>query len=250
MNLEIRNKPRTGLIKSLFGLTALSVSSVAVADIPAPTGLTANVFGNDVQLTWDSYSTTNLPAECTHNQEIQLRRNGSEFATAGITEISYTDADLGNGAYTYEIRARCRIPGPPAVNLRSAWSTSAIAIVELATCVSAPSIFASVTPVMLWPPNGKMIPVTVTGSVTAGSGCQTPGQVSWELVDEYDEHSNFGSVEVTNGQFSLSLSLEASRLGYDMDGRVYTINLTASAEGYTSEVEFVEVLVPHDQRRR
>lgn len=252
-----KNNYRTGLSPILLGVAVMSVSAGAVADtLPAPTNLTAIVNGADVNLNWDAYTDTNFPANCTHNREIQIRRDSGEIDAIASNEISYTDSGLGNGSYIYTIRARCRIPavpgpdGSPAQNLFSSWSNSAIASISDATCTEPPSVFASVTPALLWPPNGKLVPVTVTGTVTAGSGCQVPTQLSYDVVDEYGEYSTSNTAEINNGSFIINLSLEASRLGTDTDGRSYIIDLSATSEGHDSDIESVEVLVPHDQRKR
>ena len=107
----------------------------------------------------------------------------------------------------------------------------------------------SVSPTTLWPPNNKMVAVTVTGTVTdADSGVAN----AWiEVADEYGELD--GTFPVTldaDGNFTLELSLMASRHGSDADGRTYVISLYAvDNEGNEADPDTATVTVPHDQRR-
>jgi len=107
----------------------------------------------------------------------------------------------------------------------------------------------SVSPTTIWPPNNKMVPVTVTGTVTdADSGVAN----AWiEVADEYGELD--GTFPVTldaDGNFTLELSLMASRHGSDADGRTYVISLYAvDNEGNEADPDTATVTVPHDQRR-
>jgi hypothetical protein len=238
-----------------------SAPAARAADgLPAPTGLAASVSGKDVTLTWNLYPAADLPSNCTDNREIQIRRDDVQIATTGIAATSHVDPGLADDTYVYAIRARCRIPavpgpgGSPAQNLVSDDSEHVTVTVEetvaVPTCSDAPSIVAGGSPGVLWPPNGKQVPVTVAGIVTPGDGCPMPEQVDYEVIDEYGEHSHVDSVGIVDGAFSFIIGLEASRRGDDRDGRRYTIVLTASADGFESEPALGEVVVPHDQRRR
>jgi hypothetical protein len=87
------------------------------------------------------------------------------------------------------------------------------------------SITASVSPMLLWPPNGAIVPVTVSGQAfDGGSGVAS---IEWQVVDEYRQYQPTGSVTVPgNGPFSFEVPLLADRRGNDKDGRHYTIRLT------------------------
>jgi len=100
---------------------------------------------------------------------------------------------------------------------------------------------ALVNPTMLWPPNHKMVPVTV--SYTLSDNCDSdPISVlsvtsdegtsdDWEIIDAH--HVN----------------LRSERLGSG-DGRIYTITITATDADGNSTTRDVIVTVPHDQRPR
>lgn len=93
---------------------------------------------------------------------------------------------------------------------------------------------------VLWPPNKKLVPVTIDGLATDET--ELAG-VEITVSDEY------GSM---NGQvvpgFGSTVWLEAWREGNDLDGRVYTITAVATdAAGNRSE-QSATVVVPHDMR--
>ncbi|MBU1056505.1 MAG: YncE family protein, partial [Proteobacteria bacterium] len=78
---------------------------------------------------------------------------------------------------------------------------------------------ASITtaPEILWPPNHKLVDVTINGS--AGDILSGVGSKTFEIIDEY------GKVEPIIADFNTVVQLEASRKGKDKDGRNYTISV-------------------------
>jgi hypothetical protein len=228
----------------------------------APTGLVAGASGSSITLHWNAYSADNFPANCTTGREIRIQKqvNGGGFnmlTATGESSTSYTDENLANGDYEYRIQARCNVPPIPSVspadtnNLSAFSNVAAATIASAPACSDAPSVSASATPTLLWPPNGKMVPVTVTGTVTAASNCSLPENVVYGVADEYGE---LGGSWVNwplgpGGTFSFTVNLEASRLGSDPDGRLYQIHVNATDQGYTGTT-YVNVIVPHDQRKK
>ena len=121
-----------------------------------------------------------------------------------------------------------------------------------------PSISESATPNVLWPPNGKFVTVTVSGTATDTLTGINPASLSFHVVDEYGAVQPSGPVTVTSVQgptafggdtlvrFSFQVQLQARRHGYDFDGRQYTIVVDgwdrAGNPGESSTV----VTVPHD----
>jgi hypothetical protein len=109
---------------------------------------------------------------------------------------------------------------------------------------------ATVNPTVLWPPNHKFVPVTVTGSVTDASG-GVPSSVSFNVVDEYGEVQPSGTAPVNSaGNFSFTVSLPASRLGQDKDGRLFTIMVSATDQAGNTSSTSTNVIVPHDMGHR
>jgi hypothetical protein len=98
---------------------------------------------------------------------------------------------------------------------------------------------------ILWPPNHKMIPVTV--SVTASDLCgpvvsRIVEVTSDEPVDGIGDGSTSPDWKVTG---NLSLLLRAERAGPG-DGRVYTITVESADHAGHTVTSVTEVRVPHD----
>ena len=108
--------------------------------------------------------------------------------------------------------------------------------------VTPPAILAlTASPNVLWPPNGKMVPVTVGVTVADDSdpapACQITGVTS-------NEPSGDSDWTLTG---ALSLDLRADRNGRGA-GRIYSITVTCTNASQLSASALVTVLVPHDQR--
>jgi murein DD-endopeptidase MepM/ murein hydrolase activator NlpD len=103
---------------------------------------------------------------------------------------------------------------------------------------TAPIVKISVNPDTIWPPNGKLVPVKVDGSVAEENLLETKLAVR----DEY------GKVEPVLSEFGQSIKLEAKRNGNDRDGRVYTIGATSEDLAGNTGNASTQVLVPHDRR--
>ena len=114
---------------------------------------------------------------------------------------------------------------------------------------TAPTLSVSANPTRLWPPNGKLVPVTVTGTV--GDNFFGVGStVTYRVRDEYGRVQPRGTATVApNGTFSFTVDLQAARRGFDRNDRQYTILVTAVDQAGNSTTETVRVTVPHDQGR-
>jgi len=94
----------------------------------------------------------------------------------------------------------------------------------------------------LWPPNGKMVPVSL--AVKAPDTC---GNISCNIVKVTGpDGATASDWEVTG---PMSANLRSDRTGRDKNGRVYTMQLACSdpASNLTA-TKTVAVTVPHDQR--
>ena len=113
-------------------------------------------------------------------------------------------------------------------------------------CKTPPIITVSRTPTSLWPPNGKMIPVTVSGTIT-DTGC-TITSAAYKVTDEYHEVQPSGGLTLgSGGAYSFTVLLQASRRGADLDGRVYNITVSASNNADKSGSQTRSVIVLHNQ---
>jgi hypothetical protein len=112
---------------------------------------------------------------------------------------------------------------------------------------TAPEMSLSATPQALWPPNHKMVPVTI--GVSASDNCDPAPScmIISVLSDEPENGKGDGNTspdwEIT-GYLTVDLRAERSGSG---NGRVYTIELECTDASNSSSVDTVEVYVPHDQ---
>jgi hypothetical protein len=114
-------------------------------------------------------------------------------------------------------------------------------------CTTPPVVTLSTTPAVLWPPNGKMVPLTVSGTITDTAGC-TVTSATYAVSDEYGQVQPSGSIAVgAGGAYSFTVPLQASRLGNDSDGRLYTVTVSADSNAGKTGSQAGTVMVPHDQ---
>jgi hypothetical protein len=113
-----------------------------------------------------------------------------------------------------------------------------------------PVVTVSATPKLLWPPNGKLVPVIFSGKITdTGSGVNSK-TAAFEVKDEYGKIQPTGAVTLSvSGTYSFKILLQDSRLGLDKDGRHYTITVFASDNAGNNGSKTSVVTVPHDQRQ-
>jgi hypothetical protein len=103
---------------------------------------------------------------------------------------------------------------------------------------------------MLWAPNGKTVSVALTGRVSDSGTPATALAMVYSVRDEYGAVQPAGDVVVAaDGAFSASIPLEARRDGWDRDGRLYLITLTAVDPAGNTSTAVVQAIVPHDRRR-
>jgi len=113
-----------------------------------------------------------------------------------------------------------------------------------------PAVAVAVQPATLWPPNGAMVNVAVSGTITDAASGVDLSSVSFGVTDEYGSMQPVGSVTLgPSGSYSVAVLLQASRLGTDLDGRLYTVTVGAEDNAGNTASTFSTVIVPHDQRR-
>ena len=125
--------------------------------------------------------------------------------------------------------------------------------VALLTDERPPTVTVSTIPTEVWPPNGKLATVAVSGTIADDSGGAgvNLGSAVYEVVDEYGQVQLRGSLRPgTDGRYAFSVALEASRLGNDRDGRHYAITVSATDNAGNRGSASTTVTVVHDQRSR
>jgi hypothetical protein len=112
-----------------------------------------------------------------------------------------------------------------------------------------PPVFesASASPAVLWPPNHKMVPVTVTAAVTDAVDPSPITRIVSVTSNEAANGSGDGHTDA-DGQITgpLTVSLRAERSGKG-SGRVYTITVESRDHSGNASVKTVTVAVPHNR---
>ena len=126
--------------------------------------------------------------------------------------------------------------------------SAASAIITAIADKTPPAIAISANPLSLWPPNGSMVPVTVSGTITDADSGANPSSGSFAVADEYGTVQPAGSLTINpDGTYLFTVNLEASRHGNDKDGRQYTISVLAKDNAGNLGSSSIIVRVPHDQ---
>ena len=124
-----------------------------------------------------------------------------------------------------------------------------VAVLLNDTCADfPPAITLSAAPSILWPPNGKMVPVTLSGTITVAPCATKPAILNYSVLDEYNLVQPAGSiVPDADGGFLFSVQLQASRREDDRNGRHYTITVTAPSDTGRGASAVSVVTVPHNR---
>ena len=154
-----------------------------------------------------------------------------------VSPLTYTG--LADGLHTFVVRAIDRAGNVDASPATFAWTVD----------LTPPNVTVSSNTSLVWPPNGKSVPVIVSGRITDGGSGIADGSPAFHVIDEYHAVQPAGGVTLhTDGTFSFVVNLEASRLGGDLDGRRYEIIVVAADKAGNSASASIVIVVPHDQR--
>lgn len=128
------------------------------------------------------------------------------------------------------------------------WGYTSYLTIKLKEDAQGPTIVIN-EPQSIWPPNSKTVNVSLTGTITdSGSGVAT---ASYAVNDEYGEIAPSGNISLaSDGGFNLNIPLEAYRKGSDLDGRVYTINITAMDKVGNTSSASTQTKVLHNQQEK
>jgi hypothetical protein len=111
-----------------------------------------------------------------------------------------------------------------------------------------PVITASANPATLWPPNGKMVPITISGTMEDNLSGVNSSTAAFAVKDAYGLVQPSGPVSLaSNGTYSFTFALEARRDGQDKNGRLYTIVVSTEDNAGNASSSTTTVIVPHDQ---
>jgi probable HAF family extracellular repeat protein len=112
-----------------------------------------------------------------------------------------------------------------------------------------PTISTIANPRTLWPPNNKMIPVAISGTITDAGSAVNTSTAAYAVIDEYGLIQPAGKVALRlDGSYFFTIQLQASRNEKDNDGRKYSILISAQDNAGNRGSRVTVVTVPHDQR--
>jgi glycosidase len=205
--------------------------------IPPVGSITTNPSANGNGWINSSPVMVNLSATDSGSGVQQLRywiNNGQVTAVAGSsasTQIS------GEGKNSVDLRA-----------LDNAGNISSLVNQPVNIDLTPPAVNISASPSSIWPANGKMVPVTVSGTITDNLSGVDPSTAAFAVVDEYGSVQPSGPVTLgLGGSYSFTVLLQASRNGNDQDGRQYFITVSAKDLAGNLGSASTTVTVPHDQ---
>ena len=125
------------------------------------------------------------------------------FITDGAT---FTTLDLlgGSGA-AQGINDRGQIVGPLHDDTGMEWH--GFMATPRGADTTAPAITISASPTTLRPPNGQLVPVTVSGTITDEPGGTWVQTSTYRIIDEYGQIQPSGSITLVKGQYTFTVAL-------------------------------------------
>jgi glycosidase len=246
----------TQLQDALSGQTATVSGGVISLSLNALSGVVLLPHPASIDLTPPVGSVTLAPPANSNgwNNSVPVTVNLSATDTggSGVFELRYwvnggpTTVTVGSSA-SFSLNSA----GQSTVLLRvldNAGNISALASQAVNIDLAPPVVGISASPTSLWPPNGKMVPVTVSGAISDSLSGVDPGSVTFSVADEYGSVQPSGPVSLgPGGTYSFAVSLLASRNGSDHNGRLYTITVSAKDLAGNPGSASTVVTVPHDQ---
>ncbi len=158
--------------------------------------------------------------------------NGQVMVAAGSsasTQIS------GAGTQSVGLRAR-----------DNAGNVSQLVRLPVNIDLESPAVRVSASSSSLWPADGRMVPVTVSGTIADNLSGIDPSTAVFTVHDEYGQVQPSGSVSLSSGgSYSFTVSLQASSKVGNGDGRKYTITVSADDFAGNRGSGATTVTVPH-----
>jgi kumamolisin len=178
-------------------------------------------------------------------QTIHFQLGGSQCAgttnAQGIAACGVVPGPAGPEALT------ATFPGTG--TLAESQDSVSVDVIELPSAETTPPVITiSALPTTLWPPNGKLVRVVVSGTIADADSGVNAGVAAYSVTDEYGSVQPAGPVTLgANGAYSFTILLQASRRGNDRDGRRYVVTVTARDNAGNNASSWTSVTVPHDQ---
>jgi hypothetical protein len=173
-------------------------------------------------------------------------------ASLGTVTFDVFDAYSGNvdvsGAFRGVPLSGFKISGNGSPSGMILWQVS---FTPVPPDTTAPTVTASANKASIPANNGKLVPVVVSGKVTDNPGGSGIAAASYAVVDEYGQVQPSGTlVPGSGGSYSFTVYLPASRKDADLNGRTFTITVSATDKAGNPASKVVVVTVPHDQAKK
>ena len=246
----------TQLQDPLSGVT-YTVESGAVAVTLSPrSGVVLLPYPASVDLTPPTASAALSPAANSNgwNNSVPVTVNlsATDSGGSGVYQLRYwvdggqTMVALGSSAsLTFNSEGRSTVQLRA---LDNADNISSLVSQSVNIDLTPPKVIVSVSPTTLWPPDGQMVSVTVSGTITDNLSGVNPSTAAFSVADEYGSVQPSGLVSLgAGGSYSFTASLQASRSGTSTSGRHYTIMVSAKDLAGNLGSASTVVTVPHDQ---
>jgi hypothetical protein len=188
------------------------------------------------------------------NVTVTLNSTDNELGGTGVKQIQWALAGAQAGSSTVPGSTTTVTISAEGITNLTYFGTDNAGNIETAKSITTkidktpPVTTVSASPSVLWPPNGGMVKVTVSGTMAdslSGVDSRTP---SFVVTDAYGIVQPSGPVSLaSNGTYSFTISLEARRDGQDENGRLYTIVVSAQDNAGNVGSSTTTVIVPHDQ---
>lgn len=238
--------------------TVAASGSIKTKDtIPPDTRITSDMpqyrDSNDINITFDGKDAETIDSNIEYSWSID-GGGWSAWSKQTVAALS----GLSDGPHTFAVKARDEAGNEDATPAEARFTVDTAAPALL---LNAPE------PSTLWPPDGRVVPVTISGIATdAQSGVSS---VIYLLDDDYGEIELAGSAAPDQGGgFSFVLNLKAERRGERLKdeytgavfkafskkekiespaGRAYTISVTAVDRAGNETKGTLRVIVPHNK---
>ena len=176
---------------------------------------------------------------------------GSADESTPMPWNSYRDlgiaVDWAGSAYLTGSTWSSDFPTPPGAFQTFSKGGADAFVLKIVSDTTPPAVTVGASPRELWPPNGKMIPVRISGRIVDSGAGVKPGNALYTVRDEYQIIKSEGAITLdTNGNYSFITPLRASRNGNDLNGRVYTIRVSAKDNAGNRGTAATRVVVPHN----
>jgi hypothetical protein len=129
------------------------------------------------------------------------------------------------------------------------WTRYALAVHGEETDTTPPTLAPVASQTILWPPNGKMVSITIQANASDDSGMPVQLDVAVACNESQEGVSFWTTPVIDESTGVISLSLMSGRFGKG-SGRQYTITIIATDQSDNTSAASVNILVPHDQGRR